>query len=185
MATELVQRLVTERSFDDTGTLREEGHIGLFKPDNADEKHLHDVSGYSPPVVEIAPVAPTGPNPTAPQQIPPDGFQTAGGGYAQPGKVLVAEVTRPAEERMAGISTPEEEGKAVDKLASLMEESKEGKANDLVQGTVAEVTADLGGKTDDELATLRAQEVDNEKPRKGVISAIDAELAKRKEAAIS
>lgn len=173
----LVQRLVTEMSFDDTGTLREEGHIGLFKEENANEKHQHAVDGYVAPVIEMAAIAPTGPNPTAPQQIPPDGSQGPGGGYQQPGKVLVGEVTKPAEDRLANITPPEEEAKASDQLAEAL--LSEGKGDDKVNGTVAEVTADLGTKTDDELAEIRAQEVDREQPRKGVLSAIDAELKAR------
>lgn len=181
----LVQRLVTEDSFDDTGTLRYEGQIGSFKEENADEKHLHPVDGLVIPVVEIAAIAPTGPNPTQPQQIPPDARQTPGGGYEQPGKVLVGEVTRPAEERTALISTPEEEAAATEKLADVLLSDEETPQvdNSLVSGTVPEVTADLGAKSDVELAEMRAQEVDNEKPRKGVISAIDAELKARAEAA--
>lgn len=180
---ELVQRLVTAMSFDDTGTLREEGHIGLFKPENAKEKHQHDVEGYVAPVIEMAAIAPTGPNPKNPQQIPPDASQGPGGGYQQPGAVLVGEVTIPEKERTAAIATPEEEAKARKLLEDAVGESKEGKDNDKVQGTVADVTADLGTKTDDELNALRAQEVDNERPRKGVLSAIDAELKAREEAA--
>lgn len=180
---DLVQRLVTEMSFDDTGTLREEGHVGLFKPENAKEKHQHDVAGYVAPVIEMAAIAPTGPNPTAPQQIPPDGGQGPGGGYQAPGAILVGEVTQPEEIRTANIATPEEEDKARKLLADAVEDSKEGKDNDKVQGTVADVTADLGTKTDEELNAMRAQEVDNEKPRKGVLNAIDAELKTREEAA--
>jgi hypothetical protein len=174
---ELVQRLVTENSFDDTGTFREVGMIGAFKPENANEDHQKTLDGYVPPVVEMAAVGPTGPNPTAPQQIPPDGFQTAGGGYAQPGKVLVGEVTKQAEDRLAGITSPEDEAKATEQLKeALLEDSKSA---ELVQGTVPEIAATLGGKTDEELAAMKAQEIDNERPRKGVLAAIDAELEAR------
>jgi hypothetical protein len=51
----------------------------------------------------------------------------------------------------------------------------------LVAGTVPEVTADLGGKTDDELNAMLAAENDREKPRAGVLKAIEAEQTARKE----
>lgn len=185
----LVPRLVTKNSFDDTGTFRRSGEVGQFAEATLDHesekakptKHLKELDGYIPPVVEMAAVGPTGPNPKNPQQIPPDGYQGAGGAYMQPGKVLVGEVTVSEEERKASITAPEDEAKATDQLKEALLEGGGNIDNALVEGTVADITADLGGKTNDELATIRAQEVDREKPRKGVISAIDAELASRKE----
>ncbi len=176
-----VRMLVKEASFDATGTLIAEGHVGTFDADRltGEEKHLEPIgTDYAPPVIEIAAIAPTGPNPTAPQQIPPDGGQGPGGGYFQPGKVLVGEVTRPQDERLANISTPEEEAKADAKLGDLLADGNNDD-DDLVAGNVADVVADLGAKTDDDLKALRAAEVDREKPRKGVLSAIDAELKGR------
>jgi hypothetical protein len=188
MKKNLVQRLVTKNSFDDTGTFRRTGEVGLFaettlaneaKKDKP-SKHLKELEGYSAPVVEMAAVGPTGPNPTAPQQIPPDGYQGAGGTYMQPGKVLVGEVTISEEERKAAISSPEDEAKATEKLKdALLEDGNVD--NNLVEGKADEIIASLGGRTDDELSTIRQQEVDNERPRKTVIKAIDAELASRKE----
>lgn len=183
------QRLVTANSFDDTGTFREAGHIGLFLAKNLEDEeakekpseHLKTVDDFEVPVVEMAAVGPTGPNPKNPQQIPPDGGQGAGGGYIMPGKVLVGEVTKGQEERLAPITEPEVEAEADERLKEALLSGDANIDNTLVEGTVADVTADLGGKTDDELASIRAQEVDREKPRKGVISAIDAELASRKE----
>jgi hypothetical protein len=190
MKKNLVQRLVTKNSFDDTGTFRRPGEVGLFaettiaheaqkeKP----SKHLKELDGYVAPVVEMAAVGPTGPNPTAPQQIPPDGYQGAGGAYMQPGKVLVGEVTVPEEERKAGITSPEDEADATDKLREALLEEGGNVDNNLVEGTVADIVATIdGSKSDEELAAMRAQEVDREKPRKGVLDKIDAELASRKE----
>jgi hypothetical protein len=149
-----------------------------------------------PPAIQIAPVAPTGPNPTAPQQIPPDATQTIRG-YEQPGARLVGEVTLPAEERLEaaqllddGDTTQQE---LVEKLprpesrAAVAQREARGQSgqNDddaLVAGNADEVTADLDQKSDAELEQLRAAESDRERPRKGVISAIDKEVARRQTA---
>lgn len=50
-------------------------------------------------VVEVAAIAPTGPNPTNPQQIAPDVVQTSAG-YVQAGATLVGEVTQPEKQRI-------------------------------------------------------------------------------------
>lgn len=182
--TQLVEKLVTFDSFDDTMTLRKKGELGYFKPENLknsageENRHLADVDGFETAVVQIAPIAPTGPNPTAPQQIPPDARQGPGGGYVMPGKVLVGEVTLPGEDRAAQV-----EGADEDKVSKALEKalgSAVGNDDDaLVDGTVAEVTADLGAKSDEELDALEAAEKDREAPRKGVLNAIKAERAKR------
>lgn len=52
--------------------------------------------------VEISTIAPTGPNPTAPQQIAPGVVQTHEG-YFDEGTKLVSEVTKPAKERFVQI----------------------------------------------------------------------------------
>src|SRR5438034_10043483 len=98
-----VQKLVTNDSFDAHGVLIPAGHIGTFDEDrlNGDEPHLKDVSEELVAVpVEIAAIAPTGPNPRIPQQIPSDAVQGPGGDYLIPGKRLVGEVTNPVEQRI-------------------------------------------------------------------------------------
>lgn len=50
-------------------------------------------------VVEMSAIAPTGPNPQNPQQIPPGTVQTPEG-YVQGGARMVGEVTIPAEQRI-------------------------------------------------------------------------------------
>lgn len=183
-----VQKIVTEDSFDSLGKFVSAGHVGTFEEEhlNGKEPHLVDLSGQAPvATVEIAPITVTGPNPTVPQQIPPDALQSSSGLYVQPGKVLVAEVTRPEAERTALISTPEEEAAATEELSNILDEAGSGEVgsanidNDLVEGTVADVTADLGSKTDDQLAAIEAQEKDREKPRSGVLKAIEAERESR------
>lgn len=122
-----VQKLVTADSFDARGVLVKAGHIGVFDTDklNGNEKNLRDVGDFEPAVVEIAAIAPTGPNPTTPQQLPPDAVQSgAGGGYVAPGRTLVAEVTNPAEDRIdaAGLRDPKAEAKVTETLAGIMDE---------------------------------------------------------------
>jgi hypothetical protein len=152
-----------------------------------------------PPAVQVAPVAPTGPNPTAPQQIPPDATQTIRG-YEQPGARLVGEVTVPEKDRIEaaqllddGDTTqqelveklpPVESRAAVAQRTARAQTTDAGQNDDdaLVAGNADEVTADLASKTDAELEQLRAAEKDREKPRKTVISAIDKEVASRQTA---
>lgn len=195
-----VQKLVTQDSFDASGVLVPAGHIGLFDEErlNGNEAHLKDVGDFEIATIEMAAIGPSGPNPTAPQQIPPGAVQTAAGEYALPGKRLVGEVTRRQEERIdqAGLGDDKAEGKVSDQLAEIMggdaalatgsipatvAANPAATADTaLVDGTIPEVTADLGGKTDDQLAAMRAAETDREKPRAGVLKAIDAELEARR-----
>lgn len=97
MGTKLVT--LTERSFIG-GVLREPGYtlsvdedalgtsIGATADPSKPEKpapvsltpNLVPASTYTPPpAYQAAAIAPTGPNPTAPQALPPDAVQTAGG----------------------------------------------------------------------------------------------------------
>lgn len=198
----LVQKLVTAASFDARGVYVPAGHIGTFDTDklSGKEKHLKDVDGFAPAVVQIAPIAPTGPNPKAPQQVPPGAVQTAAGMYAEPGKVLVGAKAPPSKEARAVLTEPSYEGEVNDQLADIMADptapgaatteataggpgSTTGNADDnLVEGTVAEITANLGTQTDEQLEAMRAAERDRERPRKGVLDAIADELDGRKKA---
>lgn len=191
---ELVSKLVSEDSFDATNKLVRAGHVGAFDTDllNGKEKHLHDIDGDKPtPSVQIAPITVTGPNPTAPQQIPPDAIQDGSGQYAIPGKRLVGEVTKSEEQRFTPELDPEAEAERSEELSQILDDTSgageggrgttTGNGDDaLVDGTVKEVTADLGSKTDEQLAALAKAENDREQPRKGVITAIEAEQESRK-----
>ena len=177
----LVAKLVLKDSFDDTNTFVSKGQIGSFYADklNGDEDHLQDVGAFQPAIVQISPIAPTGPNPTAPQQIPPDAVQTAGGGYALPGKVLVAEITQPGDARAAFVEGGDE-SKVTNMLEKAMAKTPGTLNNDddaLVDGTVADVTSGINADTD--LDALEAAEKDREKPRAGVLNAIKAERTSR------
>jgi hypothetical protein len=181
-----VQKLVTADSFDARGVFVPKGHIGTFDEAllNGDEAHIHEVGDFQPAMVEMAAIAPTGPNPKTPQQIPSDAQQDSAGTYALPGKTLVAEVTDKVEDRIEvpGLRDPENEAKVTETLGEIMggAGSTTGNADDaLVAGTVANVTADLGTKTDEQLNAMLAAENDREKPRIGVTNAIQEELDAR------
>lgn len=176
----MVQKLATKRTFDGRSLVEPGFPVEIDESRlNGTETNLIDMpEGFETAIVQNAAISPTGPNPTAPQQIGPDTRQTISG-YAKPGAVVVGEVTLKQEERIeaAGLDKPQT-GEA--KIAELMAGASTDNSDDaLVAGTVAEITEGLGGKTDDELEQLRAAEVDREKPRKGVIGAIKAEQAAR------
>lgn len=205
----MVQKLVTEDSFDARGTLVKEGQIGIFDTESLSgkEPHLHAVPSLDQPVVQIAPIAPTGPNPTVPQQIPPDAFQLPGGGYAKPGATFTAERTLDADQRLLGLTEADDtaEGDMAEELAKLREENAKLRAaqrsaqegveqanpfageggnvgNEPVEGNAKDIIASLGGKTDAELHEIEVAEKDNERPRKTVLDAVKAELSKRGQA---
>lgn len=173
------QMIATKRSFIN-GVLVEAGFPAAVPEGLKVGDNLTEAGDYRPSVVQNAAIAPTGPNPTAPQHIGPDTIQTIGG-YAKPGARVVGEVTAPAETHIEAEGLDQEQsGEA--QIADLMSEANSSTQNNddaLVAGTVSEITADLGAKTDEQLQQLRAAEVDREKPRKGVIDAIDAELKNR------
>lgn len=175
-----VQKLVTQESFDARGVLVPAGHIAVFDEDrlNGEEEHIKDVGDFQPARVEVSAIAPTGPNPVIPQQVPPDAIQDPGGLYSLPGKTLVAEVTKPAEVRIdqAGLGDPDAEPKVDAMLGDIMDSA--ASATPAVDGTVADVTANLGTQTDEQLRATLAAEKDG-KNRKGVVDAVQAELDSR------
>ena len=206
----MVQKLVTSRSFVN-GTLAVPGQVANYDERilNGNERNLAD-PGDAPRLATVAmsAIAPTGPNPTAPQQISPDTIQTAGG-YVKPGAQVVGEGA-PVPDVRKGEATAEGDlarqlREAQAENARLRAEARQNagrapgeetripaptpagdNADDaLVDGTIPEVTANLGEKTDDQLRAMRAAEIDREKPRKGVTSAIDEELKRREEAAMA
>lgn len=203
-----VQMLAVEDSFDANGVFVPAGQLGSFDPArlNGKEPLIDAAETPAVAVVQVAPITVTGPNPVAPQQIPPGVHQTAGGAYVGTGTQLVGEVTLPAEVRleqiMATDNTAEEDlqkklAAAQAELAQLRSQQAQQRiaaetgqpatanastSNDddaLVAGTVAEITATLGEKTDEQLEALRAAEADREKPRAGVLNAIKEERARR------
>jgi hypothetical protein len=144
-------------------------------------------------VVEMSAIGPTGPNPKAPQQVPPDAVQTIAG-HEVAGARLVGEVTRPQEERLAEITEPSKakgtQELVSDKIAGI-ENKPTAKAeadallddnddDDLVAGNSAAVIDSIGPDTD--LDRLEAAEKDREVPRKGVLAAIEKVRKERTEA---
>lgn len=128
-------------------------------------------------VVEISAIAPSGPNPQSPQQLPIGAHQVPGG-YAQDGAILVGEVTKPAKERIeiVGID-PDDDTQA--KITEALEKADKDTnlSNEGTEGTVADVSARAASLDAAGLDELEARENDREKPRKGVLDAIEARRA--------
>lgn len=132
-------------------------------------------------VVEVAAIAPTGPNPQNPQQIAPDVVQTSGG-YEQAGAKLVGEVTAPAEVRIvdAGIDKEDDtQAKVTQALADAdadagTEGGDANLSNEGTEGTVAQVSARVADMDAAQLDQLEKRENDREQPRKGVLAAVKA-----------
>lgn len=101
--------IATMPTFTKTGKLVERGAVlsedelvAKVDPADAEAEAAHnEYEGFveapsgveAKAVVQISSIAPTGPNPTAPQQLPPGAAQTVDG-YAINGAVLVGEVTK-------------------------------------------------------------------------------------------
>jgi hypothetical protein len=156
-------------------------------------------------VIEMSAIAPTGPNPKNPQQIAPGTVQTTDG-YVDRGARLVGEVTLPEKQRIEVVGI-DPESTVQDDVSAALEEADADAAekerarraeagsgsttarveNDddaLVDGKVADVTARISSDmADADLDRLEAAENDREKPRTGVLSAIEAERTRRTEAA--
>lgn len=161
------QMLATKRSFVN-GSLVEPGFIATVREGLKAGANLTDFDPRAAvgAVTQMAPIGPTGPNPTSPQQIPPDARQTIAGHVLPGGVKLVGEVTLPARERLREINSA---GNPAE-IAALMDEDGEESGADSVKAIVAE----LGGKTDDELKQLKASD-----SRVTLHRAIDAELKRR------
>lgn len=122
--------------------------------------------------VQMAAVAPSGPNPQAPQQVPHDAVQTVEG-HVMPGGVrLVGETTAP--DLQAAAAAEAYRG------AAAQAEAANNADDALVDARLADIIPTLGDKSAEELEALRAAEVDHETPRKTLIAALDKALAARK-----
>lgn len=152
-------QLLDDSELDDT----ESGNV-IDAPDGINENA----------VVEISAIAPSGPNPQNPQQLPIGAHQTPAG-YVQDGATLVGEVTKPAKERIeiVGID-PDDETQALVSEALAEDAAKGNLPNEGTEGTVADVTSRVGDMDAAALDELEARENDREKPRKGVLDAIEA-----------
>jgi len=123
-------------------------------------------------VVEMSAVAPTGPNPKSPQQVPHDAVQTVEGHVIPGGARLVGETAAPASEAVASPAAS----------STLLDDDASAAGNDddaMVEGTLADILPTLGDKSVEELQALKAAEADREVPRSTLTKAIDKELAAR------
>ena len=174
---DLTPFIVTERSFDATGTLREEGSVGYYELATT-EDHLIPIADLEVPRMAIAAVGPTGPNPKVPQQIPPDAFQLPDG-YGQPLSRLVPETVivpeQPEEPPVVLAATPPEEAA---KQIEALQDAIKAKAEEVAKADAEE--PDLSDKSDKELEALRNKEINKSKPRRNVLRAIDAALDRPK-----
>lgn len=129
-------------------------------------------------VVEMSAIAPTGPNPQNPQQIPTGTYQTEAG-YVQDGAKLVGEVTQPEKQRIAIVGLDKDDNTQAQVVETLEKADREqgNLPNEGTEGTVAEVSARVADMDEAGLAELEARENDREKPRVGVMSAIEARRA--------
>lgn len=139
--------------------------------------NFEKVEGAGQPVdvIQMSAIAPTGPNPTAPQQIAPDHIQSVEG-YVKPGARIVGEVTLPAEQRIEIVGLDSNTGTEAEADEALVKVRANGGQNGddaLVAGTVKELESTIATADEDELDRLEAAEQDREKPRLGVQSAID------------
>lgn len=126
-------------------------------------------------VVQVSAIAPTGPNPQNPQQLAPDAVQTPDG-YAQAGAKLVGEVTLPEKQRITVVGIdPEDDTQA--KVTEALDNADANRPNEGTEGTVADVAARTAEMDAAALDELEARENDREKPRKGVMDAIEARRA--------
>jgi hypothetical protein len=128
-------------------------------------------------VVEISAIAPSGPNPQNPQQLPIGATQVPGG-YAQDGAKLVGEVTKPEKQRIEVVGIDPEDDTQAKVTEALDKAGNQGNlSNEGTEGTVADVSARAADMDAAALDDLEARENDREKPRKGVLDAIEARRA--------
>lgn len=156
------QKVATRKVFDQQGVLRMPGEIFAYDPNakkgpakkgKKRDKGIADIgSAKVPSPTVVAAIAPSGPNPTQPQALPPGSNQTIGGYTGPEGEQLVAE----------GADVQVEEGGA----SALSEPSALDDSIDDLKAKLASVN-DLV-----ELDQLRAAETGG-KSRAGALKAID------------
>lgn len=130
------------------------------------------------PVVAMAAIAPTGPNPVKPQQVPAGTFST-GAGFFNDGNKLVAEGSA-AEASQPGPGDVEIEEEGTTRLVASDDpddtEGDDGRAKAIIEGTVDEVSRAIVGLNADQLdAVERAERAGSD--RAGVHNALKAARA--------
>jgi len=144
------------------------GTIVEYEGDNAGD-NLADVGDYEPPKPAIiAAIAPTGPNPVAPQQLPPGSMQTIRGYSGPAGEELRGERTLAASINEGDSNAGEVEMEPVTRITS----TDDFDASKTVEGSVDEVEGRLSGLTAEQLDAVAAAETSG-KNRAGVANAIE------------
>jgi hypothetical protein len=201
-----VQKVTTEPTFTQDGVLVPAGtpiFIDTSKITLTAENSTNLADVGSAPInvpVAVAPIAPTGPFPTIPQQVPPGSFQTNAGYADNAGSMLVAagSVAAPlgdterdellrlraqvAEMSTGSMATATGDEFMPKRGAALATPAGTFDANSLIEGNVPDVTERLGSLTRDQLVQVQAAEDDREVPRVGVKNAIDARIKSLDEA---
>lgn len=196
---EVIQKVLTTPTFIG-GSLHPAGDLVTINPDHFvdedgekvdldDQKkfpNLADVGDV--PVLRptaVAPIAPTGPNPTMPQQVPPGSMQVPGG-YANGEALLVADGHPALAEMQAGADdlNADVEEEAVTRLSGTAQDTGTAGTNGTettqnpqpfdgstyISGTIAD--ANFTGLTAEQLASVREAEV-NGQNRAGMLEKID------------
>lgn len=97
-----VQKITTNQTYID-GRFVPKGFPVMVETDDlsGNERNFADAKDIGgPDIVQMAAVAPTGPNPTMPQQVPPDAIQTIEG-HVVPGAILTGETTSTEQQKIA------------------------------------------------------------------------------------
>ncbi len=130
------------------------------------------------PVVAMAAIAPTGPNPTKPQQVPAGSISGAGGHFYD-GAKLVAEGSE-AEATQPGPGDVQIEGEVEEEAPSRQfsdddedEDEAGARAKAIVEGTVTEIERAVVGLSAEELDAVERAEAAGQK-RAGVANAVKA-----------
>lgn len=171
--------LVTEPSFL-RGAYRYAGETIQLEDNEVkgDETNLKEMNGDVPvmPAVQIAPLSPTGPNPTQPQQIPPDARQTMAG-YVIPGEArLVGEVTQTEELRTADLIDEDDtsQGDLVEQLRLAREENARLQAErDAALARGEDLSASAGG----DVSSTSSSGNDDDALVSGTVAEVKAKLA--------
>ena len=113
---EIVRKVTTDLTFGQGGVLIPPGSVididvtkGTFTDENTPNLADPGSAVVNVPVA-VAPIAPTGPNPTMPQQVPPGSFQTTAGYVVPGGALLVAEGSAAAAEAAANGTMADQNG---------------------------------------------------------------------------
>lgn len=176
---DIVQKVTTDLTFAQNGVLVPPGSIiqvDVSKGDFTDENtpNLADVGGAIVNVaVPVAPIAPAGPNPTMPQQVPPGAFQTATGYVVPGGALLVAEGSQAAIDAAANGTMAEQQG--VEEDAPVRRQAAEGTGDATTAALTPQPKDSLGDADRAELEEFRRQRASSDAGVPNTPAPFDAE----------